>query len=83
MIEITLNDKIELTGFENVREAKAILNSIKGLKDYDIVAIDGCNKNVITFNCYNIKNNKAYYGLLDNIDLVIDLDFAGDIDDMI
>ena len=30
-----------------------------------------------------MKDNTAYYGLLDNIDLIIDLDYAGDIDDMI
>lgn len=80
---ITLNDKIDLTGIETKREAKAILYSIKSLNDYDITAISEFNENVIYFNCYNMKNNKAYYGLLDNIDLIIDLDYAGHIDDMI
>ncbi len=83
MINITLNDKLELTEVKTVREARAVLKSIKGLNDYDITAITEINKNVIYFNCYNMKNNKAYYGLLDNIDLIISLDYAGDIDDMI
>ena len=83
MIEITLNDKIELTGIKTSREARALLMSVKGLNAYDITAITGINKNVIEFNCYNIKNDKAYYGLLDNVDLIISLDYAGDIDDMI
>ena len=82
MIEMTLNNKIELTGIETKRDARAILNSVKGLNDYDITAISEINKNVIYFNCYNMKNNRAYYGLLDNIDLIISLDYAGDIDDM-
>ena len=83
MIEITLNDQMELTGIETVREARAVLKSIKGLNDYEIAAISGFNENVIEFNCYNVKNNNAYYGLLDNIDLIVSLDYAGDIDDMI
>lgn len=83
MIEITFSNKIELTGFEMAHELRSILNNVKGLNDYEIAAITGSNKNVITFNCYNIKNDKAYYGLLDNIDLIISLDYAGDIDDMI
>lgn len=82
MIEITLNNKIDLTGIETKREARAILNSIKGLNDYEIAAITEINENAIYFNCYNMKNNNAYYGLLDNIDLIIDLDYAGDIEDM-
>ena len=83
MIEITLNDKIELTGFETAREARAILKSIKGLNDYEIAAITEINEYVIGFNCYNMKNNNAYYGLLDNIDLIVSLEYAGDVDDMI
>ena len=52
----TLNNKIDLTGFETKRELKAILKSIKDLNDYEIAAIDGSNKNVITFNCYNFHH---------------------------
>ena len=40
MIEIKLIDKLELTGIETVREARAVLKSIKGLNDYEIAAID-------------------------------------------
>ena len=83
MIEITLSDNIELTGIETAREAREILKSVKDLNDYDITAITGFNDNVIDFNCYNMKNNRAYYGLLDNVDLIISLDYAGDINDMI
>ncbi len=82
MKKIRLNEQMELTGMETAREARAILNSVKGLNDYDIVAITGSNKNVIEFNCYNMKNNNAYYGHLDNIDLIISLDYAGNIDDL-
>ena len=82
MKEIMLNDKIELTGFETAIEARELLRNVKGLNDYDIVAITGIYNNVIYFNCYNMKTNAAYYGHLDNIDLVISLDYAGDIDNL-
>ena len=82
MKEITFKDQLELTGMETVREARAILNSLKGLNDYDITAITGINNKVIEFNCYNMKTNAAYYGHLDNIDLIVSLDYAGDIDDL-
>lgn len=83
MKTLKLNNKLELTGLETKREARTILRNIKGLNGYDIVAITWNDKNMINFNCYNMKTNKAYYGLLDNIDLIISLDYAGDVDDMI